>query len=237
MKQIKPTKLDKIRALKAFEKYLNQYKSNSGHIRFDYDYNNSIEVDVKPIVEFTPLAYLKMQSLVQNAKEEIGWHGLVAKADNVYKVYDIIVYPQTVTAVTVSTDEVEYANWLMSYPDEVFNDIRLHGHSHVNMGVSPSSTDTDFYNNLLNNLLDDDYYIFMIINKKNELNIWIYDSPNNIIFETKDIQVNVKIGDLELNEWYSENVKANVKKPITRKQKERRWYDDFLGGDFYDEPK
>ena len=39
---------------------------------------------------------------------------------------------------------------------------------------------SDENGNHLKTLKDDDYYIFMIINKRNDINMWIYDLKTNI---------------------------------------------------------
>ena len=76
--------------------------------------------------------------------------------------------------------------------DETFMNMRMHGHSHVNMGVTPSSTDLNFYKNeILAELNDTDYYIFVIWNKKNEHTVKIYDFGKNILFETADVDVRI----------------------------------------------
>ena len=45
----------------------------------------------------------------------------------------------------------------------------MHGHSHVNMGTSPSATDTKLQEDHLAQLQDNDFYIFLIVNKKREI--------------------------------------------------------------------
>lgn len=227
MKQITPTKLDLNKAMKAFKEYLTKSKTNTGKIKFEYDLSK-VTSDIKPKVVFTTEAYGKITTLVDSASKEIAWHGLVSKEDDVYVVEDIVVYPQVVTATTVESDDEDYATWLMNFNDESFNKLKLHGHSHVNMSVSPSSTDLTFYNKMLNIMDKDAFYIFMIMNKKKDLTIWIYDFPNNIIFENKDISVITPFGD-----WYKSIVKDFIKENISKYKsfddfgKDWRDYDEF----------
>lgn len=229
MKQIKPTKLDKSKALDAFRKYLENYKSNSGSIHFNYNLNQIMKPKSKPVVTFTLESYAKMITLVDRSKEEIAWHGIVERDGLNFKVTDILMYPQTVTSVTVTTDDVEYINFVMNLEEDLHEKLRLQGHSHVNMGVTPSSVDTAYYNELLQVLDKDDYYIFMIINKKQELNMWIYDFATNTIYERDDIQVVMECVD----EWYHETIRKNIKpkKVVTTRES---IYNDYPFDDYPD---
>lgn len=83
----------------------------------------------------------------------------------------------------------------MSHEDDVFNNIRMQGHSHVNMGVTPSSVDTSLYDRLLDQLDDTMFYIFMIWNKKKDKTIKIYDLKKNVLFDTSDVTVEQLGGD------------------------------------------
>ena len=73
--------------------------------------------------------------------------------------------------------------------DESFNNLKAQGHSHVHMGVTPSTTDEENQKEILTSLNDEDFYIFMIWNKKREKNIKIYDMKKNVLFEPSDVTV------------------------------------------------
>ena len=81
--------------------------------------------------------------------------------------------------------------WLMNHEDDVFNNIRMQGHSHVNMGVTPSGVDNSLYERILEQLDDEMFYIFLIYNKKGDKTFKIYDLAKNILFETGDVTVKV----------------------------------------------
>lgn len=189
-KLIKPTN-EAIEKLKSdFIEALNKMKWENGKINFQANLGT---VDRKATVFFTDLAWRKMQALVADFNSEIGWHGVAYRdeddtKDNYY-ITDILVYPQEVTGATVTTDQEEYQMWLMSHDDDVFNNIRMQGHSHVNMSTSPSSVDWNLYKSILDQLEDDMFYIFMIWNKSNSRTIMIYDMKKNILFETADVTV------------------------------------------------
>ncbi len=170
-----------------FKKYLKDLKTSNGKVNFSMDLNKPPKNTRKPVIRFTDVAYTKMWKLVTGFSTEVGWHGVVKKLDNyTFLIEDIMVYPQVVTGATVQTDQEEYSNWLMGQPDDVFNNIRFHGHSHVNMQTSPSGTDTTMYNSFLQALPKDDYYIFFIMNKSGSLYKLVYDYKRNLMFEGID---------------------------------------------------
>lgn len=186
-------------------------------------------------LEFSEIAWYKMKALVDNFSTEVGWHGICARKDDGFLVKDIVVYPQIVTGVTVETDQAQYETWLFEQPDDVFNNIRFHGHSHVNMGTSPSSTDTNFYNGVIEQCRDDDFYVFFIINKKSDITAKIYDFKRNTLFETKDISIVVINDNLGLESFVKESegfVKTKPKevpvcKKFVYKKKEKEEPDAF----------
>ena len=151
------------------------------------------QTDRKASLFLTDIAWAKMKSLVMDSDKEIAWHGIAKRGDNPnkdeYIISDILVYPQEVTGATVNTDQAEYQDWLYSQPDEVFNNIRMQGHSHVNMSTSPSGVDTSLYERILEQLDEDMFYIFIILNKRDEKTVKIYDIAKNILFETNDIDL------------------------------------------------
>ena len=151
------------------------------------------QIDAKATLTFAEKAWFKMVALTQSFDTEAAWHGVARRVDKgEYVVDDIIVYPQEVSGATVTTDQTKYQTWLMNLDDDVFNNMRFQGHSHVNMGVSPSSVDLTNYDKLLDQLGPEDFYIFMIVNKKFDKTIKIYDYRDNILYETGDVTVKVQ---------------------------------------------
>lgn len=191
-KIINLTDLDLEQIRRDFEEQLAGLKLSDGKITFTKTFGT---VQRKATLYFTEMAYAKMLKLVQGFDKEVAWHGLAKRGDDEtkdeYVIYDILVYPQEVTGATVNTDQEKYQMWLMEQEDDVFNNIRMQGHSHVNMGTTPSSVDTSLYERVLDQLEDDMFYIFLIWNKRNEKTIKIYDMAKNILFETSDVAVSV----------------------------------------------
>lgn len=213
MRFIQLTEEMKQNALAQFLETLNNQRSSTSAINFSFDLKNTAE-EGKVIVNFTTTAWLKMWALVTTERGEIGWHGIVEKVNKgMYIIKDILMYPQYVTGTTVQTDDVGYGNWLhKELSDDEINNLRFHGHSHVNMSTSPSGVDTTWYNEILQGLGNDDFYIFGIFNKREEVFMEIYDLAENTIYEKADITINVILGDNNyLNNWVETAKKQNLK--------------------------
>ncbi len=174
------------------KEFLKSIKLTDGKINFTKSFAN-IKRDAT--VYFTSDAWNKMQALVKNFDKEVAWHGVAYRDEDptvdAYYITDILVYPQEVTGATVNTDQSEYQTWLMNHDDDVFNNIRMQGHSHVNMGTTPSSVDCSLYERILDQLDDSMFYIFLIYNKRGEKTYKIYDMAKNILFETGDVTVQI----------------------------------------------
>ena len=182
----------RLECLKEFAASLEKMRLTDGKIQYTKLLNSS---DVKATCYFTEEAWTKMVLLIKNFDKEVAWHGVATRGDdesqNDYIISDILVYPQEVTGATVETDQEEYENWLYELPDEVFNSLRMQGHSHVNMAVNPSGVDTTHQGKIMQQLDDDMFYIFMIWNKSFNNWIKIYDFKKNTMFETGDVTVRI----------------------------------------------
>lgn len=182
--------IDEIR--REFEMSLRGAKLSDGKINYTKSFAS---LQRKATLYFTELAYLKMMTLVREFDKEVAWHGIVKRSEDTtkdeYIISDILVYPQEVTGATVNTNQEKYQMWLMNHDDEVFNNIRMQGHSHVNMSTTPSSVDISLYERILDQMDDDMFYIFLIWNKRNEKTIKIYDLYKNVLFETADVTVSI----------------------------------------------
>lgn len=178
---------------KEFEEALRSVKVADGKISYNKILN---AVSRKATLYFTEVAWLKMQALIHEFNKEVAWHGVAHRGDNPeiddYYITDILVYPQEVSGASVEMDVSKYADWLTeNFEDDRFNNIRMQGHSHVNMGVSPSGVDLTHQEAILDQLTDNMFYIFMIWNKSNANNIKIYDMKKNVLFEDADITYEV----------------------------------------------
>lgn len=166
------------------------------------DIKRSFKADDRfALLYFTPVAWAKMVTLVARYSTEVQWHGLVRRVSEFeFEVYDIIVPPHEVTGTTVTSDYKAYGEWLNGLDDDTFNSVKFHGHSHVNMPVSPSGTDDKYRMDLVTQLPKpvnglDVFYIFLIINKRHEWSAEIYDFTHNALYSTEDIFVDTILSD------------------------------------------
>lgn len=175
-----------------FKGALSGLKMYEGKISYSKSFD---KVERTADLRFTEIAWLKMQALVREYDKEVAWHGVAHRGSDPnkdeYIISDILVYPQEVSGATVTTDQKEYQNWLFELDNDVFNNLRMQGHSHVNMSVTPSAVDTTLYESLLSQLDDTMFYIFLIWNKRGDKTVKIYDLAKNIMFDTSDIKVSI----------------------------------------------
>lgn len=160
------------------------------------DIKRSFKADDRfALIYFTPVAWAKMVTLVARYNTEVQWHGCVRRvSDFEFEIYDILVPPHEVTGTTVTSDYKPYGEWLNGLDDETFNSVKFHGHSHVDMSVSPSGTDDKYRLDLVTQLPRpvngmDVFYIFLIINKRHEWSAEIYDFTHNALYSTADIAI------------------------------------------------
>ena len=199
------------------QKLIEQYDSttymNTDTIKVQVNISELLDLYVKennipePTVYITTQAYTKMRMLVDKTTTEIGWYGIVNKVPGltgVYVIEDIIVYPQKVTGATCEQLDNKMFEFEMSLTTDQVNHKRFHGHSHVNMGTTPSGVDEQFYHDILTQVTD--FFIITVTNKRNEYTTRFYDMEHNILFTDVPISVIDDEG-LELDLWYEESKK------------------------------
>lgn len=174
------------------------------------------KIKKKPKLVISETVYNKMYQLVDQSSTEISWHGFIKRDEedhSLYYWYDIIMFPQYNTGATTTTDDTEYAEWLNKQAEHKnFNDMRLHGHSHVRMSVTPSAVDMNYREALTANLSKGDFYIFCIFNKSEDLSLMLYDAEQEIIFEDKDIAWEIDSKSMNAAaEWAAKVIQNNVK--------------------------
>lgn len=204
---------------KLLEKYDSTTYMNTSTVNVQLDVREILEQHIadkqltEPTVYITTEAFIKMRTLVDNTATEIGWYGIVKKYPGLQETYvieDIIVYPQRVTGATCEQDDDKMFEFEMSLTDEQVNNKRFQGHSHVNMGVTPSGVDEAFYQDLLSQVTD--YFIITVTNKKNEYTTRFYDIANNILYSDVPIQVLLDNG-TDMSSWYAE-AEEQITKPV-----------------------
>jgi len=149
--------------------------------------NNPNEKKFFEHIYVTPVAAEAMAEYVRLCKDEISWLATIKEGDGSLTIEDVFLFKQEVSGTTTELDEHGlaefYSNMLMDPPDgdiekasDILNRIRCWGHSHVNMGVSPSGTDDRTMQEFCNNVVTTDmpYMVRLIANKKGDMKIDIY---------------------------------------------------------------
>lgn len=191
-------------------------KLSDGKVSYTKSFTYEDKENSKATVWFEPAAFAKMLVLVHRFSDEVAWHGVIRRtARDTFVVSDILVYPQEVTGSTVTTDQERYQKWMIELDDEVFNAMHYQGHSHVNMGVTPSPVDEAFYESILAQLNADDWYVFMVINKRMEVYIKIYDMKSNTLYENGDVTIGILGDDGDLEAFVADAKELVVKRPYT----------------------
>lgn len=259
-KQIKLTDEQMNEIIEDFKSNLFKNKHNS---IIDYKYKIK-ETKQKAKIILSEIAFIKMKALVDDFDTEVQWEGFVTRIDEkTFFISDIVVPPHEVTGATVTSDEEEYQIYIDDL-DRVglLNSKRFHGHSHVNMGVSPSSIDMQYRRNVVSNsspLFDNYFQIFIILNKRGDVSGQIYDLEKNILYETEDIEFEKEAGEYKIALFLEDAHKLATKRvyptypkktliPEKEEEKEQedktnsyydnynwrdRYYDEILG-DYYD---
>lgn len=210
-----------------------------------------ITLSKKPIVLFSSDAILKMKLYTKEVNDEVGWLGTVNKIGNNYYVSDVFLFEQDVHGTTTEiTPEglTTFAEEILQEEDgvEKWNNMKLWGHSHVNMGVFASSQDDKQIKELKANT---DFFIRVIMNKKDEIKIDIVD--DDVIVENADFaeinnhdvtnllklieEAKAQIEEIKLKR--EEELAVEVKKEVKEKVREKRSvitaYGSFYGRDSY----
>ena len=218
MKKLRATPEEKVKLIEDITEQLAWF--NKGALE-DFDIEDlkkeysKIPKDVKkPILMIDVDAYVKMLELVNQSPVECSWHGLVErnKENNSYYIYDILVFPQINSATSTTTDEKDFAEWqtkLIMDPEFPIQNLRMHGHSHVNMNVFSSGVDDQYQKDLITKVDDGDYYIFLIMNKKMEICIFIYDFDQQVMFDKNDIDFQI-ISEIDIRAWAKDQLKENA---------------------------
>lgn len=137
-----------------------------------------------PVVHIDYKVQMLQDAIVDACSEEVGWLYLVKKNGDDYFIYDLIMCEQEVHATTCELKESALNDvgmeLLNSNNAEDFNNVRGWGHSHVNMGVSPSTQDDETFEKYMKDC--EDYFIRIIVNKKGDVNCELADYENGYLF-------------------------------------------------------
>ena len=198
----------------------------------------------EPFIYATIKAMHKMRYYIDHTDMEIGWLGYVTKLDkDTYLIEDVFLLKQKVHSATTEIDPdalASLATNLIKQGNEgiaLYNKIRMWGHSHVNMGTSPSGQD----DNQMDEFATSDFYIRLIGNKSGDWNVCLYDYENNVVWSGLQLQLyyEVDITNEELDKEIQDNVSKIVSATPVGKTgfswiDNRNKYWDGIEEDWYD---
>ena len=217
-----------------FKSFLQSEKGIKRGKNFEYQVlPPKVEGESKATVTFSERAYSKIILLLEAFNEEVAWHGVASRIEKgQYRIDDIIVYPQYVTGASVKTNALELANWAGNVPEEIYNNIHFQGHSHVRMSVHPSGEDMRDQKKYLDQLEDEDFYIFAVFNKYYDVNLTIYDMKYDLCYEDEDVEFEVESTGPDLGEFLDE-AKSLVRHFYRPKKKDLDDYYDKITEEYY----
>lgn len=190
------------------------------------------EKTTKPTIKIPTDIWFKMQTLVALSDTEISWHGMVDRniMTHTFTIYDILIFPQINTGASTTTEQDEYSKWmtsLLSNPDFKIEDLRMHGHSHVNMAVYSSGIDDQYQKDLLAQIEDGDYYLFLILNKRHEMCVLLYDYRTQILYTKEDLVITITdSNDRDIIESCKKEMASKCKAP-------KPAHHNYLGSNYY----
>jgi hypothetical protein len=189
---------------------------------FKLDGDNQLPVRIA----MSQTAYAQTLLLINYFDTEVAWHGDVSRytQDGVdtFFISKIYTYPQGALAARIITDQKEYNDWLCENNYRA-SSMRLHGHSHVRMNTFFSGDDFSLYCEIFARVnhpmlkamkRDDDFYLFLVFNKRGEWLGVICDNKTQTIYTTDDIALGVSpvYGLQPIDTFMCESI-ANVSKP------------------------
>lgn len=128
----------------------------------------------------------KMKEYIRQVDKEVGWLGTVVRDNGNYIIEDVYLFKQEVHSTTteITVDGLnEFAMDLLQQEDgfEIWNKMKMWGHSHVNMSTSPSAQDNEQMKVFQEG--NDDFFIRLITNKQGIFTFDIYDFILGISYE------------------------------------------------------
>lgn len=169
--------------------------------------------EFEPIVLISEHALNKMYLYCKCCDKEIGWLGNVSRDENIFMIYDTFLLEQRTHATTCEIDKDAlakyYSDLYINKPDQaqdIVESIKLWGHSHVNMSISPSGQDD---NQMVDFKEGNEWFLRLIANKNGELEITLFDFKNNLQYKNVKWDIfNPTLDELE------EEIKAEIKEKV-----------------------
>lgn len=146
-----------------------------------------------PKISINLNAMNKMKEYIRQSDLEIGWLGTSRRVGNVFYIDDVFLFRQEVHATTteITTEGLnEFAMELLYEENgvEIWNNMKVWGHSHVNMPTTPSGQDDKQIEVFAENA--EDFFIRIIANKSGDFRIDLYDFTTGVIYEKLSYEIN-----------------------------------------------
>lgn len=169
-----------------------------------------------------------MEIIVERCKLEVGWLGTVSKInESTFHIEEVFLPEQEVSA--ASTDLMEdgmaklVEKLLAEGRDDAVSKLRFWGHSHVNMGISPSTTDDSTMKEFEENGCE--FFVRAIMNKRGEAKFDLYDYKRGISY------INIS---WSVETPRSEELETEIKKLVDDNVKEKRYDTGYYNNGYYD---
>ena len=139
-----------------------------------------------PYVLIHTKALQKMFVYTDECADEVGWLGTAYREGNEIHITDTFLFEQEVHATTteITPEGLEkFGTELLTQENgvEVWNNLKMWGHSHVNMGITPSGQDDKQMVEF--SQIGHDWFIRLICNKKGDLGIDVFDYEEGIVYK------------------------------------------------------
>lgn len=189
---------------------------------------------------FSKMAADKVRSLVKVCDHELEWYGIVSKRHTkqkhtFYVMTDILIPPQYVYAAYVEDADEAFSQWTYDIwrKGDLWDHVHCYGHSHVQFGVDPSVTDRRTQEKVVWEMDGEGFYLFTIINKKDELWIGIQDfdvSDQMMLFKFDQCFVlpGKGMSDSEKESWISGSRKKMFRSIMQRRGEHANEHDEIL---------
>ena len=165
---------------------------------------------VTPSVYYSQKVWAVMWHIIHKCPKEVGWMGYVTKIGHDYLVEEIFLPEQIVSAAEtdISPDAMATLTLELIKRDMDPEKMIYWGHSHVNMGVSPSGQDETQIDLMLQNA---PVFIRAIHNKRGEGKVDVFDTTQGVVFQAVHHDVHIPALTDEQVVYLDELIKSNVK--------------------------
>lgn len=161
-----------------------------------------------------PQAKSKMELYCDLSEGEIGWLAYVEKFEGVgFLITDCVLLKQEVHSTTTEITPEGLLEFWNNTPVDRQATIKMWGHSHVNMGVTPSGQDDSQMEYFKDG---NPWFIRLITNKKREYHIDIFDYANGI-------KVHMDQADLKIYNPGAEDLRKQIEEEIKEKVSQKTY--------------